>query len=839
MSKGPIYEKLNLKKLLRLWLRVKLQEAIDINPNAILVLPFDSDGTLFPHTWSEGPKFLAENAQYSNFQVFAALQDVIREDELSNKVETPIVSNQWSSVDAARSAGYQTKVGLEDVYSSQFPDLPLIGREKTHGNVRPGATKGSALAEHLGRRAKDAVICYVDDDKNDTYEHEFPRRVIPSMYGTRIQRKGKALTKEDRAGSCMTTWQASAEDELDSRKALGAAQSGGSYGFCPESIALNLIQTGHGHEISPEIMASFGCRDLHALANKATKAMGVPDLDRSFINASITKPANTGKTGTSKKQKAPPAVDRGAAKAEVRAAMKAKEDTLGLKTRTTVIDDSDDEELLTPIKELKEAIKTAVSSNNPNPAITAKNHAESVLKALKDRPGVKIAGQSFNNEGKALDLYEVAAKAGNLELLQELRTRGVEQKQNKYPAKDAVAASLAEYRAKTDEASILRSKKAGKIRNFFTKKNEKIENQASAIEQAALGQLISILDGLVKSGVYNFTDIKQLEVGLNDAPLQALRVAVMKDRAQNSVKEAWAPLKAKGRAADSVDISDSDVARPADYYDKKQDNAAAHMKADSSPSKTTKNTGRGPDKEDWVLPHEKKRQARKVILPGMGGTSRTDHYSSQSSLDQSSDADDIPTLDPKKSNIEFAKQFVQAMQGYGIGAQKMKGAHHLFYVLNNNFSGVKGDVIVVKVRYEENSKGEILPNGEVQVATNPNHDEAGDVIKSPKSDRFKKGADYQDLAKATPSIKQAFEDWTKIEYQNLETQKTKQVAATSPRAWGDTSLPGAVGTPPSPTTHATSYRAGNDGASVSVDRSGKNKASDATTKRGGGGSFRI
>jgi len=276
VKKAALTER-EMKEIARLWLNTKLSEARDIDPNALLVLPFDSDGTLFPHTWSENAEFLKYNAQFSNFAFFDALQKVIIEDKLSSNVEIVIVSNQWSSVEAAQSVGMSTKIGLNDVYKEQFPDLPLIGREKTHGNVRTGATKGFALAEYLGVKASRAVICYVDDDRNKSYEDKFPGRVVSSMYGTRTQRKGKTLTEEERAGSCMTTWQAVAEDRTDSEKALKAAQSGGSYGFCPESVVLNLIQTGHSHEIPQATIASFGCKDLGDLSKRVSAGMGVSE----------------------------------------------------------------------------------------------------------------------------------------------------------------------------------------------------------------------------------------------------------------------------------------------------------------------------------------------------------------------------------------------------------------------------------------------------------------------------------------------------------------------------------------------------------------------------------
>lgn len=424
------------------------------------------------------------------------------------------------------------------------------------------------------------------------------------------------------------------------------------------------------------------------------------------------------------------------------------------------------------LKDLREALKTATSSFNPtDPAAAARSNATSVLKALRDRSTVEIAGPQsfFTSDGKPLDLYAVAAEAGNSELASELKRRGVEQTQEKYSSKEAVVAALAQHQEKTSEAQAIRATKAGAFRNFFTGENKRKEAAAAQIEDQAAGNLIATINNLAASGLYDVDTL--IADYTSEAPAGPAKDKML--TALDSLKE-FAQQKA---AETSLPRSKS--------HESLNSRRMAWMSSGlpSEPSEEGPVMGVKLIQQPFYVNLEELQDGQRSSETDSskdiaGSHTSLDTVATNTTVDSGYEAGEDP-------NIAFANAFEGAMAEYKIDAKQLKGRDHRFYTvtIQSDYANTPDTLVIVKVRYEENEQGISAPTGQVEVAVDPTIKEDGSAILRPKNmtpgkGYFPEGAEYKDLGSVDRRIIDTISSWAQHKYTPWEVAQSRPATPT-------------------------------------------------------------
>lgn len=282
------------KEVAKLYLNSLLAEARRLGKSKIII-PTDSDGTLFLHTWLKDQGYCDDNYKFSNLNFFGHFLDAIREHEKADQaksegekisVQAIIVSNQWGTQKKAdeKRGAENNPASLEYTYGGV---VPFIGREFTHnmGGDKTFGSKGAALKAVLDidpSQEQSIMLVPIDDEQNESYRMAFSRASIVELYGLSsthedLVQKGIAPkeAKEVIEGACLKPWDAEQKNPKSFAAMLQAVQGGASFGFCPNSALLHIIKTGHGRMISQDLIERMGCKNLKELGAKTAAAMGV------------------------------------------------------------------------------------------------------------------------------------------------------------------------------------------------------------------------------------------------------------------------------------------------------------------------------------------------------------------------------------------------------------------------------------------------------------------------------------------------------------------------------------------------------------------------------------
>lgn len=276
-----------------LWAQAQYDEVLRQKLNPLeTVVSFDSDGTIFDHTWQrlkpgtspDGNKTImsSDYRMESNIEFLKLVVPLLKGHGLTSS----IVSNQYE-----KSLENPKLMDLSTVYDEYTKTeggplfkLEVIGRENTFDGKK---TKGLGIVGRFGNTMKNVIV--VDDtETKGAYEAISSNKAQLKVVSQLIGGNNDSHTSSE---SVMKFCHHGHNRTADEKKKP--------FGFCAESALLSMLKKSQNipQEHLPIILQAFDVKDIKALGEKLADSMGVPqptndnyvaDINRILLDSLIT-----------------------------------------------------------------------------------------------------------------------------------------------------------------------------------------------------------------------------------------------------------------------------------------------------------------------------------------------------------------------------------------------------------------------------------------------------------------------------------------------------------------------------------------------------------------------